>query len=151
MISAVEKLLSSLSSSPSSPEALRIYLIIPVLLRGEDNMSNPLLDQLAEAILSLQQKDLKVLESLWSNLEISFFKDLVSMYQKVSRSKLFYFIVQVRNSEEVTCELHLNRALKMLQLLYEVNSRAGFKIQENNFYVPEVKMIWGQDWQSNEG
>ncbi|XP_050801438.1 E3 ISG15--protein ligase HERC5-like [Gopherus flavomarginatus] len=151
MISAVKKLLSSLSSSPSSPEALRLYLIIPVLLRGQDNMSDCLLDRLAAAILSLQQKDLKVLESLWSNLEISFFKDLVSMYQRVSRINLSLFIIQARNSEEVTCEPHLNRALKMLQILYQVNSSAGFKIQENNFYIPEVKRIWGQDWRLNEG
>uniref|UniRef100_A0A8C4Y2T0 HECT domain-containing protein n=2 Tax=Gopherus evgoodei TaxID=1825980 RepID=A0A8C4Y2T0_9SAUR len=151
MISAVEKLLSSLSSSPSSPEALRPYLIIPVLLRGQDNMSDCLLDRLAAAILSLQQKDLKVLESLWSNLEISFFKDLVSMYQRVSRINLSLFIIQARSSEEVTCEPHLNRALKMLQILYQVNSSAGFKIQENNFYIPEVKRIWGQVWHLNEG
>ncbi|XP_032623522.1 E3 ISG15--protein ligase HERC5-like isoform X2 [Chelonoidis abingdonii] len=118
MIYAVEKLLLSLSSSPSSPEALRLYLIIPVLLRGQDYMSDCLLDQLAAAILRLQQKDLKVL---------------------------------ARNSEEVTCERHLNRTLKILQILYQVNSSAGFKIQENNFYIPEVKMIWGQDWALNEG
>ncbi|XP_006111115.2 E3 ISG15--protein ligase HERC5 [Pelodiscus sinensis] len=151
VISAVQKLLSSLSSSPCSPEALRVYLIMPVLLRGQGTVSDCPLDQLAKATLSLQQKSLKVLESLWSNLEISFFKDLVSMYQRVSGINLSHFITQVRNSNDVTCELHLNWTLKMLQILYQVNSSAGFKIQENNFYVPEVKKIWSQDWNLNEG
>ncbi|XP_074849736.1 E3 ISG15--protein ligase HERC5-like isoform X2 [Carettochelys insculpta] len=150
VISAVQKLLSSLSSSSSLPEGLRIYLIIPVLLRGQDNISDCLLVQLAEAILNLQQKSLEVLESLWSNLEIPFFMDLVSIHQRLSNTNLSRFITQVRHCKDVTCELHLNLTLKILQILYQVNSSAGFKIQENNFYLPEVKRILRQDWYWNE-
>ncbi|XP_069711475.1 probable E3 ubiquitin-protein ligase HERC3 isoform X3 [Phaenicophaeus curvirostris] len=141
----IEKLLPSLSSSPISPENFRVYLILPVLLQGEDDSSYRSLGLLAQAITKLQPKDLQTLECLWSNLETSFFRELVILYQKVSQKKLSQFIREVRSWQRSPFELHPHETdtLQILQILYQVNSRTGFRVQEQNFFVPEVKGIIG--------
>ncbi|KAM6402234.1 putative E3 ubiquitin-protein ligase HERC3 [Pluvialis apricaria] len=141
----IEKLLPSLSSSPISPENFRVYLILPFLLQGEDGSSFCSLGLLAQAIMKLQSKDLQTLECLWSNLETSFFKKLVILYQKVSQKNLSQFIMKVGGYQRKSCDLHPHETvtLQILQILYQVNSRTGFRVQENNFYVPQVKEIIG--------
>ncbi|KAM9295768.1 putative E3 ubiquitin-protein ligase HERC3 [Morus bassanus] len=139
----IEKLLPSLSSSPISPENFRVYLILPVLLQGEDDSSFRSLGLLAQAIQKLQPKDLQTLECLWSNLETTFFKQLVVLYQRVSQKNLSQFIMEVRGWQRNPYHLHPREtdALPILQTLYQVNSRTGFRVQENNFYVPQVTEI----------
>ncbi|XP_010184024.1 PREDICTED: probable E3 ubiquitin-protein ligase HERC3, partial [Mesitornis unicolor] len=139
----IEKLLPSLSSSPTSPENFRVYLILPFLLQGEDDSSNRSLGLLAQVITKFQPKDLRTLECLWSNLEESFFKELVTVYQRASQKKLSQFAMQVRDCQRTPYFLypHETETLQILQILYEVNSRTGFRVQENNFYVPQVKLI----------
>ncbi|XP_010293607.1 PREDICTED: probable E3 ubiquitin-protein ligase HERC3 [Phaethon lepturus] len=137
----IEKLLPSLSSSPISPENFRVYLILPFLLQEEDDSSYRSLRLLAHAIMKLQPKDLQTLECLWSNLETSFFKKLVILYQRVSQKNLSQFIMEVRGCQRNLYNLHPHETetLEILQILYQVNSRTGFRVQENNFYVPQVK------------
>ncbi|XP_010113670.1 PREDICTED: probable E3 ubiquitin-protein ligase HERC3, partial [Chlamydotis macqueenii] len=144
----IEELLPSLSSSPISPENFRVYLILPFLLQGEDDRSYHSLRLLAEAITKLQLKDLKTLECLWSNLETSFFKQLVVLYQRVSQKNLSQFILEVRHSQGNYLDLHPHETvtLQILQILYQVNSRTGFRVPENNFYVPQVKLIIRWYW-----
>ncbi|XP_059673641.1 probable E3 ubiquitin-protein ligase HERC3 [Gavia stellata] len=139
----IEKLLPSLSSSPISPENFRVYLILPFLLQGEDESSYRCLRLLAQAITKLQPKDLQTLECLWSNLDTSFFKQLVILYQRVSQKNLSQFIMEVRGWQRNPYNLHPHETvtLQILQILYQVNSRTGFRVQENNFYVPQVKVI----------
>ncbi|XP_010075477.1 PREDICTED: probable E3 ubiquitin-protein ligase HERC3, partial [Pterocles gutturalis] len=139
----IEKLLPSLSSSPISPENFRVYLILPFLLQGEDDSSFRSLMLLAQAIAKLQPKDLQTLECLWSNLETSFFKELVVLYQRVSQTNLFLFMIEVISLQRQPFYLHPHESgtLHVLQNLYQVNSRTGFRVQENNFYVPQVKEI----------
>ncbi|XP_019408260.1 PREDICTED: E3 ISG15--protein ligase HERC5-like isoform X1 [Crocodylus porosus] len=144
VIKESEKLLKSLPSSSLSPEALGVYLIMPVLL--QDDQSNQLLGLLAEAIWRLQHKDLQVLESLWSNLETPFFKDLVNLYQKLCGISLSRLIIQAKTFKELTYGPQVEMTSRVLQILYQVNCKVGFKVQEKNFYVPEVKEIWWQDW-----
>ncbi|KAM6206524.1 putative E3 ubiquitin-protein ligase HERC4 [Sarcoramphus papa] len=139
----IEKLLPSLSSSPVSPENFRVYLVLPFLLQGEDDSSYRCLRLLAQAITKLQPKALQTLERLWSNLETSFFKELVILYQRVSQKNLFQFIMEVSSRRRNLLNLHPHETLtlQILQILYQVNSRTGFRVQENNFYVPQVKTI----------
>ncbi|XP_068797623.1 E3 ISG15--protein ligase HERC5 isoform X2 [Struthio camelus] len=139
----IKKLLSSVTFSPISPENFRIYLILPFLLRGEDDISYHSLNLLAQAILRLQPKDLQTLESLWSNLEVLFFKEMVSIYQRASRNNLSQFIWEVLYCQRDFFVLHCHETvtLQLLQILSQVNSRAGFRIHKNNFYIPEVKEI----------
>ncbi|XP_074679165.1 E3 ISG15--protein ligase HERC5-like isoform X1 [Strix aluco] len=139
----IEKLLPSLSSSPISPENFRVYLILPFLLQGQDESSYHALRLLAQAITKLQPKDLQTLECLWSNLETSFFEKLIILYQRVSQKSLFQYHTEVIRSQRNLSNLHPHETvtLQILQILYQVNSRTGFRVQENNFYVPQVKAI----------
>ncbi|XP_032542836.1 probable E3 ubiquitin-protein ligase HERC4 isoform X2 [Chiroxiphia lanceolata] len=140
----VDNLLPSLSSSPISPENFRVYLILPFILQGKDKSCYHSLRLLAQAIMKLQPEDLQTLECLWSNLETSSFKELVSLYQRVSQDNLSQFIMELH-----TCgprdpfNLHPDETvpLQILQMLYQVNSRTGFRVEESNFYVPLVKEI----------
>uniref|UniRef100_A0A8B9UYN3 HECT domain-containing protein n=1 Tax=Anas zonorhyncha TaxID=75864 RepID=A0A8B9UYN3_9AVES len=141
----IVNLLSSLSSSPISPENFRVYLILPFLLQGDDDSSYRSLQLLAKAILRLQKKDRKALECLWSNLDTLSFKNLVRIYQKLSQNTMSRFFRYIFNSplylfgHQTPIELH--EALQILHILYQVNTRAGFRLEEDNFYVPEAKRI----------
>lgn len=61
-------------------------------------------------------------ECLWSNLETSFFKELVILYQRVSQKSLFQFIVEVRSCQRNPLNLypHETATLQILQILYQV-------------------------------
>ncbi|XP_063166473.1 E3 ISG15--protein ligase HERC5-like [Candoia aspera] len=135
VIKSLKSLLHCPPRSPTSPEALRFFLIVPVLLRKQDLNSDNLLSQLAEAIWNLPQKGKQALGALWSNLEASFFKDLVAMFQRLVSIKLSSFTKTCNKNEYIT-------PLQVFQMLYKVNCGSGFKIQESNFYIPEVKKIF---------
>ncbi|XP_060635606.2 E3 ISG15--protein ligase HERC5-like [Anolis sagrei] len=141
MLKALRKLLNSLSCIPASPEALRLFLIVPVLLRKEDVTSDCLLGQLAQVICKLPEKDKKVLESWWSNLDVMFFKDLVGMYQRLISANLSSVIKHLRCLESVNLSVDFISSLQVLQMLYEVNCKTNFRIQESNFYIPELKRM----------
>ncbi|XP_051474889.1 E3 ISG15--protein ligase HERC5-like isoform X2 [Apus apus] len=141
----IKKLLLSLSSSPISPENFRLYLILPFLLQDNDDSSFRSLSLLAQAITKLQPKALQTLEHLLSNLETSFFRRLVFLYQRVSQKNLSESVMDFcrrcgnilispygRNPREP-------ETLQILQILYQVNSRAGFRVLAKNFYVPQVR------------
>ncbi|XP_052538672.1 probable E3 ubiquitin-protein ligase HERC4 [Tympanuchus pallidicinctus] len=131
----INNLLPSLSS-PVSPENFRVYLILPFLLQQQNSSSYSTLKLLAEAILRLQQKDLQTLECLWSNLEIDHFKNLVVIFRRVSLNSLTQLFCN--HSVEYPQKIE---TLQILQILYQVNSRAGFKLQDNHFYIPEMKEV----------
>ncbi|XP_009069800.1 PREDICTED: probable E3 ubiquitin-protein ligase HERC3, partial [Acanthisitta chloris] len=139
----IENLLPSLSSSPISPENFRVYLILPFILQGKDERSYCSLRLLAQAIMKLQLKDLQTLACLWSNLETSFFKELVILYRRVSQENLSQFIRRVTSLSTFLFDLYPDETvpLQILQMLYQVNSRTGFRVQENTFYVPTVKEV----------
>ncbi|XP_061439030.1 probable E3 ubiquitin-protein ligase HERC3 isoform X3 [Rhineura floridana] len=139
VINGVKKLLQSLLAFPGSPEALGVFLIVPILLRRQDIQSDHLLNQLAQAIWRLPQEEEQMLESLWSNLEATFFKDLVGMFRKLVSVNLSSVIKRMRSLEETYQDEDFIWPLHVLQMLYEVNCRSGFRIQESNFYIPEVK------------
>ncbi|XP_048365977.1 E3 ISG15--protein ligase HERC5-like isoform X2 [Sphaerodactylus townsendi] len=136
---AVKKLVRSQYYPATSPEALRVFLILSVILRKQDHLSDWLLLRLAQIIMDLETEDRQTLESLWSSLDIPFFKDLVDIYQRLSSDEISFIIEEMRNSEMV--DNYWDAPFLILQVLYEVNSRTGFKIQEKNFYVPEVKYL----------
>ncbi|XP_032079799.1 E3 ISG15--protein ligase HERC5-like [Thamnophis elegans] len=134
--SALKILLHCPLHAPTSPEALRFFLVVPVLLQNQDF---DLLSQLAEAIYKLPQKGKQALETLWSNLEVCFFKDVVSMFQRFIGVNMF--LKYKENSDWCFNKRECIMSLKVFQMLFEVNCRSGFKIHESNFYVPEVKKI----------
>ncbi|XP_064567178.1 probable E3 ubiquitin-protein ligase HERC4 [Zonotrichia leucophrys gambelii] len=142
----IRNLLESLSSSPISPENFRVYLILPFLLRGEDEGSVLSLIVLAETIMKLQPEDLQTLECLWSNLETSFFKELVILYQRASQEILLSFVQEfnaIGPSRLYNLDPVETGSLQILQMLYQVNSRTGFGVHESIFQVDEVREIIG--------
>lgn len=147
----IEKLLPSLSSSPISPENFRVYLILPFLLQGENDNSYRSLSLLAQAITKLKSKDLQTLECLWSNLETSFLKELVILYRRVSQKNLSQFVIELIHGQRDIFSLrpHETVTLQILHILYQVNSRTGFRVQEHNFYVPQVKPFIIMCWSLN--
>uniref|UniRef100_A0A8C9NN57 E3 ISG15--protein ligase HERC5-like n=1 Tax=Serinus canaria TaxID=9135 RepID=A0A8C9NN57_SERCA len=143
----IRNLLESLSSSPISPispENFRVYLILPFLLREKNEGSVLSLIVLAGAIMKLPPEGLQTLECLWSNLETSFFKELVILYQRASQEILFSFVQEFKatgpnrlfNLDPVE-----TGPLQILQMLYQVNSRTGFGVHESIFHVHEVREI----------
>ncbi|KAK9398702.1 putative E3 ubiquitin-protein ligase HERC4 [Crotalus adamanteus] len=144
---ALKSLLDCPLYSPTSPEALRVFLIVPVLLQKQDSDSDHLLCQLAEAIWNLPQQGKQALETLWSNLEVNFFKDLVSMFQRLIGVNIFSYYKHhsssyyKHHSSSYSKKNDYTTLLKVFQMLYQVNCRSDFKIQESNFYVPEVSKI----------
>ncbi|XP_015481119.1 probable E3 ubiquitin-protein ligase HERC4 isoform X1 [Parus major] len=141
---AILNLLTSLSPSLISPENFRLYLILPFLLNGKDIDSFPSLILLAQAIMKLQPEGLQTLECLWANLETSNFKELVTVYQRVSQKILFQFVLDCKAigpSWLFNMDPTESAPLQILQMLYQVNSRTGFRVHENDFHVPEVKEI----------
>ncbi|XP_077157029.1 putative E3 ubiquitin-protein ligase HERC3 isoform X2 [Paroedura picta] len=139
VMDAVKKLVQSLNSSATSPEALRVFVIIPIIIRTQDLCSDSPLKQLARAIQFLQPEGKQTLESLWSNLDFPFFKDLVDNYQRLSSIMLSSFIKQRGSLKPEYLTEVISWPFQILQMLYKVNCRTGFRIQEKNFYVPEVK------------
>ncbi|XP_021404911.2 putative E3 ubiquitin-protein ligase HERC4 [Lonchura striata] len=136
----IRNLLPLLSSSPISPENCRVYLILPFLLQGNDEDTILSLILLAEAIMKLQPQGLQTLECLWSNLETSFFKKLVILYQRVSQKILLSVVQEIMMIGPSLFNLDPVKTgpLQILQMLYQVNSKTGFRVCERNFHVHEV-------------
>ncbi|XP_058884086.1 probable E3 ubiquitin-protein ligase HERC4 isoform X2 [Acipenser ruthenus] len=131
----LNKLLPSLSGAPAGVEALRIYLIIPELFRVLKTQQSikEVASSLAEAILRLQPSSIQILESLWSKLPIVFFRLVVTIYHFVSSR----YLHGARKGSPANVD-KLHNSLRVLQILYKVNSNAGNRIQENKFYIDEI-------------
>ncbi|XP_030048008.1 E3 ISG15--protein ligase HERC5 [Microcaecilia unicolor] len=138
---AVGKLLSSLPPCPVSAEALRVYLIIPELIQVQrhDGDFDTLVNLLVEAILRLWPEAQQILESLWASLPKSFFKTLVRIHQQAANSCLGQ-LMEPRKWERA--DSRIQRTAAVLQILYQVNSNANFKIEDSNFYLHELETIF---------
>ncbi|KAM6261668.1 putative E3 ubiquitin-protein ligase HERC4 [Porphyrio hochstetteri] len=133
---AIENLSPSLSSSLNSPEKFRVYVVLPFLLQGGDESSHRSLRLLARAVMRLKPEDLQTLECLWSNLETPYFQILVILYQEVAQS-VFDEVISDWQRNPCNPQCPETVTLEVLQLLYQVNARTGFRVQQNDFYVPK--------------
>ncbi|XP_061107084.1 probable E3 ubiquitin-protein ligase HERC3 isoform X1 [Conger conger] len=127
-------LIPSLPVDPSGVEDLRVYLILPELLRVLPT-DRDLCVKFAEAVCRLQPQCLKILEGLWSKLPRAFFKSLV----KVVHSASTWFFYQMR-TELRDYRTSVEKTVEFLQKLYEVNHKSGRKIEYRNFYINEMKL-----------
>uniref|UniRef100_A0AAY4AJM2 HECT domain-containing protein n=1 Tax=Denticeps clupeoides TaxID=299321 RepID=A0AAY4AJM2_9TELE len=114
VLTKVGKLLRSLKTNPAGVEGLRIYLILPELLRQLYKMQQgvKLAVELAEAIFRLHPDSQKVLESHWSSLPYPFFRSLVKMFRSVS--------------------VHLM-----------INNQRDSKVKASGFYINKINQILG--------
>ncbi|XP_030644118.1 probable E3 ubiquitin-protein ligase HERC3 [Chanos chanos] len=112
------KLLPSLNPRPAGVEALRVYLILPELLRvlHEHYLGTDLTVALASAILSLKPDWLKVLGHYWSRLPDVFLENLVKTFHLQSHN----FLLDMTMSGHLRWSSSLEKTLKVLQKVYEV-------------------------------
>ncbi|KAJ8383045.1 hypothetical protein SKAU_G00038230 [Synaphobranchus kaupii] len=130
-----EKLIPSLCPKPAGVEGMRVYLILPELLRVLPT-DGELCVKFSEAVCKLNPVNMKILEVLWSRLPESFFKSLV----KVVHSTSTWFLNQMR-TEQKDFGTSVEKTVAVLQKLYEVNYIAGRKIEDRNFYINELKLF----------
>ncbi|XP_051897060.1 probable E3 ubiquitin-protein ligase HERC3 [Pristis pectinata] len=133
-----ENLIPSLSKSPAGVEALRIYLILPELIevQREGKNSVKLAGLLSTAIVALEETQLQILESWWSNLNEFFFNKLVNLYRSAS-----HCLLQETSTMQTTFPEELHGCLSILQRLYKINTSRKPKYQENNFYVSPAEVF----------
>ncbi|XP_030644117.1 probable E3 ubiquitin-protein ligase HERC4 [Chanos chanos] len=114
------KLLPSLNPRPAGVEALRVYLILPELLRvlRKHHLGTDLTVSLASAILNLHPDWLKVLENYWSRLPDFFLENLVKTFRLQSHN----FLLDMTMSGHLKWSSSLEKTLKVLQKVYEINT-----------------------------
>ncbi|XP_061107095.1 probable E3 ubiquitin-protein ligase HERC4 isoform X2 [Conger conger] len=127
-------LIPSLPIDPSGVEDLRVYLILPELLRVLPT-DRDLCVKFAEAVFRLQPQCLKILEGLWSKLPRAFFKSLVEVVHSAST----WFLYQMR-TERRDYRTSVEKTAEVLQKLYEVNLKSSQKLEYKNFYINEIRL-----------
>ncbi|XP_049336928.1 uncharacterized protein LOC103045994 [Astyanax mexicanus] len=135
------KLLPSLGDAAFDVEALRIYLILPELLRV---LNKPLREmkltaELASAILRLKPFMLQVLKNYWSELPVDFLKHLVELFRK----PLAHIISQktYHPQADITDE-HLKKFVQVLQLIYKASCSSQREITTEDFFIHDINIIF---------
>ncbi|XP_047668106.1 probable E3 ubiquitin-protein ligase HERC3 isoform X2 [Tachysurus fulvidraco] len=140
VLSLVEKtvenhLLPSLGSTAAGAEALRVYLVLPELLRvlKKHGRGTQLTILLASAILKLEPESMDVLNSLWTTLPYNYYRTLVKMFHSVCSQ----FLSLMMNTK---CNhwTKLEPVLKVLQKLYNINSQRTAQLTEGYFTIKDV-------------
>ncbi|XP_073698660.1 uncharacterized protein [Garra rufa] len=125
VVKVVQQMLRSLNPNPSGVESLRVYLLLPELIRHlKKQQRTELTEELASKILQLNPDARKVLEKYWSKLPDDWLKSLVKLFRRAS-AKLIGQISQGEMGHDLT--KRLKRFLKILQMIYQVpflNSRS---------------------------
>ncbi|KAJ8403638.1 hypothetical protein AAFF_G00349640 [Aldrovandia affinis] len=149
IVSAVQnKLIPSLYPAPAGVEGLRVYLILPELLRVLPVTAQRVFCMLfAHAILKLQPDCLKILEGLWSSLPEDLFQSLVNSFQSVSS----WFICQRCLVETERRVVPIRNTLEVLQKLFVVNFKRNRKIHKRKFYITQIKQFFLSDRRINPG
>ncbi|XP_066574471.1 probable E3 ubiquitin-protein ligase HERC3 [Amia ocellicauda] len=128
------KLLPSLSKTPAGVEALRVYLIVPVLvkiLKPQKDLS-VFTDALTDAVLRLNPHSLSLLESFWTSLPSTSLKFLVKCY----KSQSWEYLLKVHEGKD-----KLQKLLRILTLLYKVNGKVKTPIAEKEFCIKNISLF----------
>ncbi|XP_010886648.2 probable E3 ubiquitin-protein ligase HERC3 isoform X1 [Esox lucius] len=130
-------LLPSLNNDPIGVEDLRIYLILPELLRvlQKKQCSTDIVEGSAAAILRLNPDKLLILEGLWLTLSESYFRTVVKAFCSVTSG---FFEPGAENH----CFKSMTIILKVLQRLYDVNSKRHRRLPDTTFHINNVGSIF---------
>ncbi|KAG7333754.1 hypothetical protein KOW79_002161 [Hemibagrus wyckioides] len=127
-------LLPSLGSTAAGVEALRVYLILPELLRvlKKQGRGTQLTVSLASAILELDPESMDVLSSLWTNLPYYYYRTLVKMFHSVCA----HFLSRMTTT---ICDhwTEVEPVLKVLQKLCNINSQRAVRLTEGYFLIKD--------------
>ncbi|XP_041049699.1 probable E3 ubiquitin-protein ligase HERC3 isoform X3 [Carcharodon carcharias] len=138
MNSPYAKLLQQLPTSPPDVEAMRTFLILPVLPLFQDS-KNYLTFALpfAAAILHLDANPSKVLDNWWCWVDAGYFSRLVELY----KDAVVYLLTRMRTALLAPVFSHyIIDALRVLEKLHKVNLIANH-INYEVFYIHELNNL----------
>ncbi|XP_042617759.1 probable E3 ubiquitin-protein ligase HERC4 [Cyprinus carpio] len=134
VVKVVEQMLRSLNPNPVGVESLRIYFLVPELIgRIQKQQRTELTEALASKILQLDADSHKVLEKYWSKLPDDRLKSLVKIFRKASAE----LIGQISRGK-INQDIHLEKFLKILQMIYKVCCSANRDIPNRDFIIHEI-------------
>uniref|UniRef100_A0A673FNZ0 Probable E3 ubiquitin-protein ligase HERC4 n=1 Tax=Sinocyclocheilus rhinocerous TaxID=307959 RepID=A0A673FNZ0_9TELE len=117
VVKVVQQMLRSLNPNPFGEESLRLYILLPELIRRlQKQQRTELTEALASKILQLNPDARKVLEKYWSRLPDDCLKSLVKLFRKASAE----MIGQVSRGEMNQDIQHLENFMQILQMIYQV-------------------------------
>uniref|UniRef100_A0A8C1U906 Si:ch73-190m4.1 n=1 Tax=Cyprinus carpio TaxID=7962 RepID=A0A8C1U906_CYPCA len=147
----LQTLLPSLNPNPTGVESLRVYLLVPELIRRlkkqqktenrktekltELTELTKLTEALASKILQLDPDSQKVLEKYWSKLPDGWLKGLVKLCKKASA----YLIGKIAaDSMNLDIKTRLPKSVQILQMVYQVCCSANRNITKSDFIINEI-------------
>ncbi|XP_016395302.1 probable E3 ubiquitin-protein ligase HERC3 isoform X2 [Sinocyclocheilus rhinocerous] len=130
-----QTLVPSLNPNPTGVESLRVYLLLPELIRRLKKQKTELTEALASKILQLDPDAHKVLEKYWSKLPDDWLKSLVKLFHKASAE----LIGQI-SCGEMGYDLtrRLKKFLNILRMIYQVCCSANRDIPNRDFIIHEI-------------
>ncbi|XP_052402001.1 probable E3 ubiquitin-protein ligase HERC4 isoform X1 [Carassius gibelio] len=135
VMKVVEQMLRSLNPNPVGEESLRIYILLPELIRCiQKQQRTELTEALASKILQLDPDAHKVLEKHWSKLPDGWLKSLVKLFRKAS-AELIGQISYGKMNQDIQC---LEKFLKILQTIHQVCCSANRDIPNRDFIIHEI-------------
>ncbi|XP_051982239.1 probable E3 ubiquitin-protein ligase HERC4 [Xyrauchen texanus] len=120
--------------NPICVESLRLYLLLPELIRVAPQRTE-LTEALASEILHLKSAALKLLENYWSRLPYDCLKGLVKLFRKASAKLIGRIAVDNMNCDIPT---RLKKCVEVLQMLYKVCCSASEDITKSDFIIHEI-------------
>uniref|UniRef100_A0A672K5V8 HECT domain-containing protein n=1 Tax=Sinocyclocheilus grahami TaxID=75366 RepID=A0A672K5V8_SINGR len=136
VIKVVEQMLRSLNPNPTGVESLRVYLLLPELIRLlKKHRRTELTEALASKILQLDPDAHKVLEKYWSKLPDDWLKSLVKLFRKAS-AELIGQMSFGKMGYDLT--RRLKKFLNILQMIYQVCCSANRDIPNRDFIIHEI-------------
>uniref|UniRef100_A0A672KSH3 Probable E3 ubiquitin-protein ligase HERC4 n=1 Tax=Sinocyclocheilus grahami TaxID=75366 RepID=A0A672KSH3_SINGR len=135
VVKVVEQMLRSLNPNPVGEESLRLYILLPELIRHlQKQRRTELTEALASKALQLDPDAHKVLEKYWSKLPDDWLKNLVKLFRKAS-AELIGQISCGKMNQDIQ---HLEKFLKILQMIYQVCCSANRDIPNRDFIIHEI-------------
>ncbi|KAK2909236.1 hypothetical protein QQF64_000658 [Cirrhinus molitorella] len=136
VVKVVEQtLLPSLNENPTGVESLRVYLLLPELIRRLHKKQRPVLTEaLASKLLQLNSDARKVLEMYWSKLPDDWLKGLVKLFRHAS-ANLIGRVAANDVNWDIMARLTF---VQIIQMIYQVCRSANRNITKSNFIINEV-------------
>uniref|UniRef100_A0A671SII6 Probable E3 ubiquitin-protein ligase HERC4 n=1 Tax=Sinocyclocheilus anshuiensis TaxID=1608454 RepID=A0A671SII6_9TELE len=136
VVKVVQQMLPSLNPNPAGVESLRVYLLLPELIRHlQEQQRTELTEALASKILQLNPDARKVLEMNWSKLPDDCLKGLVKLFKKASANLIGRMAADTMNWDIMT---RLPKFVQILQMVYQVCCRANRSITKSDFIINEI-------------
>ncbi|XP_050971383.1 E3 ISG15--protein ligase HERC5-like [Labeo rohita] len=131
-----DKLLPSLNPNPTGVESLRVYLLLPELIRFlQEKQRTKLTEALASKILQLNSDAHKVLETYCSKLPDDRLKSLVDLFQKESAMLLDHIAYGGIKWDKPK---RLHKFVQILHRIYKACCNANRNITKSDFIIHEI-------------